>query len=332
MHLHHVLHRDIKLDNILINPSTLHITIIDFNLSTFFREDVKLVEPVGCINYSSPQILEAAYGRRYYAKSGWSDLWAMGVTVYGMLCGFFPFRSEQPRKLYAEHLALRTTPLTFIPSTIDSTAQNFIHRILNLNSFGHISAASLLSDPFITGAQYTHPSDVDHLIHQTLARTVMYSRVQHPGDDLLAVSPDATHPDLSVQERAVRHLLYRMVPECGKTTTGRKASDETVVSSAGEETESSEETMDAVENENCGCFGLGVDELEEDDGVDISAVIAMSSESYGVLPADPVRSVAPVSAKSRIRAAEEAVWVGKETGGVESGRRGRRGRGVKVVA
>ncbi|KAJ3340259.1 Protein kinase [Gonapodya sp. JEL0774] len=194
MHSHHVLHRDIKLDNILVNPDTLHVTLIDFNLSCFYREGVSLYESVGCINYSSPQILEAARGNPYLPKRGWSDLWALGVTVYCILCGYFPFRSEKATKLAKEHLSLRTQSLPWYHATVDPVARDFVEKILHPASRGDISAESLLEHPFIV--DFAAPSDVF-----PADATVL------PWDSRISQTSSLLSRDLDIQEDAVRALL-----------------------------------------------------------------------------------------------------------------------------
>ncbi|KAJ3305985.1 CBL-interacting serine/threonine-protein kinase 9, partial [Gonapodya sp. JEL0774] len=144
-HIHKlgVLHRDIKLDNIIINAQTLHVTLIDFNLASFYRDDAPLSEPVGCINYSSPQILEIAVkGTTYLPAQGWSDLWALGVAIYGMMVGFFPFKSEQARSLLKEQTRLTSKPLNWFVEDIDPVGRAFVERILTPLSVGTISAES----------------------------------------------------------------------------------------------------------------------------------------------------------------------------------------------
>ncbi|KXS16835.1 kinase-like protein [Gonapodya prolifera JEL478] len=217
IHSHHVLHRDLKLDNVLVDPRTLHVTLIDFNLACFYSDNSELTEPVGCINYSSPQILEAALmSRPYKAVLGWSDLWALGVTVFGLLCGYFPFRSERALGLYAEHLALKEKPLKFSETfNVHPAAKSFVQSILTLDSFGKISAASLLAHPFITGAAFASldVSEIEHaLVAQTLRNAMAYSRIFHPHDHLVSTSADISSPDLAVQGRAVYTLLHKTLP------------------------------------------------------------------------------------------------------------------------
>ncbi|KXS15844.1 kinase-like protein [Gonapodya prolifera JEL478] len=103
LHTHHILHRDIKLDNVIVDPDLLQCTLIDFNLATMCSEGGMMVEPVGCINYASPQLLlSALLGTPYPFSHGRSDLHSLGVVAYGALVGFFPYRATSPRSLLDE--------------------------------------------------------------------------------------------------------------------------------------------------------------------------------------------------------------------------------------
>ncbi|KXS14473.1 kinase-like protein [Gonapodya prolifera JEL478] len=197
LHTNHVLHRDIKLDNVIVDPTSLRITLIDFNLATFYHPEAFLTEPVGCINYSSPQVLEAARGHAYVAEHGWSDLWALGVAVYGMLVGFFPFRSEDARRLNREHNALKTNPLTWYTSDIDPLAKSFVEAILTPLSRGTISAASLSSHPFVAG-------------HASLVATAAAAQV-HPRDAAVVGDSGLVSEDLDIQLFAVRKFVVQLV-------------------------------------------------------------------------------------------------------------------------
>ncbi|KXS19616.1 kinase-like protein [Gonapodya prolifera JEL478] len=198
LHRHNILHRDIKLDNIIVNPQTLRVKLIDFNLSCIYREGVALAEPVGCINYSSLQILEAAMGKPYFPEKGWSDLWALGVTVFGMLCGYFPFRNEKPKKLAKEHLALHTNPLNWHSSSVDPIAQSFVETILTPKSLGIISAESLMEHPFVAGHEDLTADS--HIIH-----------IAHPFEDLLVGNDALVSTDLDLQEEAVTQLIQEII-------------------------------------------------------------------------------------------------------------------------
>ncbi|KXS19614.1 kinase-like protein [Gonapodya prolifera JEL478] len=201
LHKHHVMHRDIKLDNIMIDPETLHVKIIDFNLACFFREGFPLSEPVGCINYASPQVIGASMGRSYLPERGWSDLWALGVTVYGMLCGFFPFRSEEPSRLSKEFSSLLKRRLEWFGQPVDPVARAFVERILTPASRGLITAESLARHPFIAGheALTCHATPAAHTAADDAFDAVLTQLVDK-NDGLVS-------PDLGTQQEAVKKFL-----------------------------------------------------------------------------------------------------------------------------
>jgi len=103
-HSRGVLHRDIKLDNVLVQPNNdHHVTIIDFGLATLFSDSSVLTEAVGCIHYASPSILLAAtQNQSYRHELGWLDVWSSGVLVFGLMQGYFPFRNTNPARLLKE--------------------------------------------------------------------------------------------------------------------------------------------------------------------------------------------------------------------------------------
>ncbi|KAJ3332604.1 Serine/threonine-protein kinase 36 [Gonapodya sp. JEL0774] len=198
LHEHQILHRDIKLDNIFIDPKTYHITLIDFNLSTFFHSDIPIIEPVGCVNYSSPQVLAASRGYPYMPEHGFSDLWALGVAVYGMLVGFFPFRSEDARHLTREHNALSTAPLRWYGPEVDPLARNFVERILSPFSEGKISAWLLMHDPFVAG-------------HESFEANAKLAETVHPLAKLVSEDEDLVSRDLDVQLEAAKRFVGSFV-------------------------------------------------------------------------------------------------------------------------
>ena len=87
MHNLSIVHRDLKLENILINEDANNlIKIIDFGFSTSVRPDQKLSIYCGTPCYMDPDL---ARKRKY---SGFAaDVWALGVILYIILTGGIPF-------------------------------------------------------------------------------------------------------------------------------------------------------------------------------------------------------------------------------------------------
>ena len=56
-------HRDIKLENLIIDPETLDIKVVDFGFSGFYNDKEMLHTKVGTPYYISPQVLHGEYSK-----------------------------------------------------------------------------------------------------------------------------------------------------------------------------------------------------------------------------------------------------------------------------
>uniref|UniRef100_A0A7S0WUB7 Protein kinase domain-containing protein n=1 Tax=Chlamydomonas leiostraca TaxID=1034604 RepID=A0A7S0WUB7_9CHLO len=94
-HRHHVVHRDLKLDNTLLsghNPP--YIKLCDFGFARGWGEDSHFTTVIGTPDYMSPQITAAkAQGKALYDGTK-ADVWAMGVLLCVVLIGKFPFEGD----------------------------------------------------------------------------------------------------------------------------------------------------------------------------------------------------------------------------------------------
>ena len=100
-----VIHKDIKPANILINPTTKEVKLIDFSIASLLpRETQTLTSPnvlEGTLAYLSPE----QTGRMNRGIDYRSDFYSLGVTFFELLTGQLPFSSEDPMELVHCHIA-----------------------------------------------------------------------------------------------------------------------------------------------------------------------------------------------------------------------------------
>ncbi|XP_072018785.1 serine/threonine-protein kinase 40-like [Amphiura filiformis] len=101
LHKKNIVHRDLKLGNMILNKRTRRVTITNFCLGKHLVSDQDLLKDQrGSPAYISPDVLGASgtKGKPYQGKP--SDMWALGVVLFTMLYGQFPFYDSVPQELF----------------------------------------------------------------------------------------------------------------------------------------------------------------------------------------------------------------------------------------
>ena len=89
IHSKGIAHRDLKPENLLLSKNKI-LKIIDFGLSNFYDGQKRLQTPCGSPCYASPEMVK---GKKY---DGFNiDIWAIGVILFAMLCGYLPFEDDE---------------------------------------------------------------------------------------------------------------------------------------------------------------------------------------------------------------------------------------------
>jgi serine/threonine protein kinase len=92
-HNQSVIHRDIKLENILINRE-LNIKLTDFGLSIIREHDGYFYEEVGTARYTAPELIR---------KKGYDegiDVWGLGIILFMLLTGKYPFDGRDREHIF----------------------------------------------------------------------------------------------------------------------------------------------------------------------------------------------------------------------------------------
>ena len=112
-HLHslYVVHRDLKMENVMVNSSG-ELWLLDFGLSNKWEPGSFLQTFCGTLEYAAPEVVSK---ERPY-QGGPCDIWSLGVILFSMLTGRFPFEEENVA-LILEKMQQGFTAINF-PSTI----------------------------------------------------------------------------------------------------------------------------------------------------------------------------------------------------------------------
>jgi MAP/microtubule affinity-regulating kinase len=89
-----ITHRDIKLENVLLDENK-DVKLIDFGFSTCIPKDIKINIFCGTPSYMAPEIVK----KTEYAGPP-ADIWASAVLLYALLNGCFPYRGATDAELY----------------------------------------------------------------------------------------------------------------------------------------------------------------------------------------------------------------------------------------
>lgn len=131
---HQIIHKDIKPSNIIINPDTKNVKLIDFSISTLLpRETQEIIYPnvmEGTLPYMSPE----QTGRMNRGIDYRSDFYSLGITFYEMLTNQLPFSSNDPIELIYFHLAKEPTPPTDLKREIPLMVSDIIMKMVAKNA------------------------------------------------------------------------------------------------------------------------------------------------------------------------------------------------------
>ena len=135
-----ILHRDLKLSNILVTPYN-QLKIIDFGLAVQLTDlSEERTTLCGTPNYISPEVLHT----NPYGLS--ADLWSLGCIYYALITGTPPF--ECPT---VQQTLLRVKEGEFVmPKYVGEQAGDLIKKLLNPDPIKRVNIVDVLRHPFIT--------------------------------------------------------------------------------------------------------------------------------------------------------------------------------------
>ena len=135
-----IAHRDLKLENILLNNKK-DIKIIDFGLSNSYdkNSDELLHSSCGSPCYAAPEMIK---GIEYRGIN--TDIWSSGIILYLMLCKSFPFNDKNNSTLYKKILSGQFN----IPNNLSNEAKDLLINLLKVNPEERIKINEIKNHPW----------------------------------------------------------------------------------------------------------------------------------------------------------------------------------------
>ena len=168
LHFNRIIHRDLKLDNILVNfasdydKQTLNlkncqVKIIDFGFATILNSD-KTNTVLGTPPNMDPKILEQiTTGIPTNGYTEKVDIWSLGTLCYEMIMGYSPFRATNMQELYQKVKKGNY----ILPSNLSEEIVSFINSMLQQDDEERADADELMNHKFLVNDVSTfHAVDV----------------------------------------------------------------------------------------------------------------------------------------------------------------------------
>ncbi|TVP59736.1 MAG: GAF domain-containing protein [Nodularia sp. (in: Bacteria)] len=134
VHKYGVIHKDIKPANILINPDSRQVKLIDFSIASLLpREAQEIHHPhvlEGTLAYLSPE----QTGRMNRGIDYRSDFYSLGITFYELLTGNLPFGSHDPMELVHSHIAKQPPAIDDLNLDIPQVVSNIVSKLMAKNA------------------------------------------------------------------------------------------------------------------------------------------------------------------------------------------------------
>lgn len=146
LHGHHVLHLDIKPDNLLLAADNA-LKIVDFGSAQPYNPQAlkPLGHRTGTLEFMAPEMVKGD------PIGSATDIWGAGVLTYIMLSGYSPFYEPDPQETEARIVGGRFDAFQLYPNTSQS-ATLFLRKVLSVHPWSRPSLQDCLAHPWLQDA------------------------------------------------------------------------------------------------------------------------------------------------------------------------------------
>jgi predicted ATPase/signal transduction histidine kinase/tRNA A-37 threonylcarbamoyl transferase component Bud32 len=129
-----VVHKDIKPANILINPESRQIKLIDFSIATLLPKEIQESQSINTLEGTLAYLAPEQTGRMNRGIDYRTDFYGLGVTLYQLLTGTLPFNSQDPLELVHCHIAKIAKSVEKINTKVPERVSAIVAKLMAKNA------------------------------------------------------------------------------------------------------------------------------------------------------------------------------------------------------
>ncbi len=139
-HANHIIHRDIKPQNIIISREG-KVKVTDFGIAKAATSNTITSNAMGSVHYISPEQARGGYSDEK------SDIYSLGVTLYEMLTGQVPFIGDNTVSVALSHIQEEATPVRTLNPAVTPSLDKIVQKCMQKKpERRYLSVSALIED------------------------------------------------------------------------------------------------------------------------------------------------------------------------------------------
>lgn len=139
-HANHIIHRDIKPQNIIISREG-KVKVMDFGIAKAASSNTITSNAMGSVHYISPEQARGGFSDER------SDIYSLGITMYEMLSGKVPFIGDSTVAVALAHIQEQAVPLSTINKDIPYGIEMIVNKCMQKKpELRYLSVSELITD------------------------------------------------------------------------------------------------------------------------------------------------------------------------------------------
>ncbi|XP_034435971.1 hormonally up-regulated neu tumor-associated kinase homolog [Hippoglossus hippoglossus] len=220
LHKHGIVHRDLKIENFLLDEHN-NIKIVDFGLSNTLKAESLSLELLntqcGSPAYAAPELLAH---RKYGPKV---DVWSVGVSMFAMLTGTLPFAVE-PFNIKQLHQKMVNGDIGSIPSDVSKGAVSFVLSLLEPDPTKRPSVRAAMEERWINEGYAKKPLHTLAHKNRLCAEDLNPSVLAYMTETLGHSHSEIIHTLTSNRPSAIMASYHLLLNKLNRNQRGAKAS------------------------------------------------------------------------------------------------------------